>query len=84
MELWSSIRRSPGFSAGFPAWWLTHRQLDVPDAPLSLPTSPPRYLVAQAIFLSFKSSYEAFESWHLRQRSGLLRKKYLKSWFCYN
>ena len=76
LELWSSILRSPGFAGGFSRWWTQHRPCDLPDAPFHIPICPPNHVTALAIFSSFKSCYEKFESWHLRQRARLLRSKY--------
>eukprot|EP00435_Cladocopium_sp_Y103_P070461 s259_g35.t1 len=78
LELWSSILRSPGFLDGFPAWWTSHRSHSLPDSPATLPSSPPGADLADAVFQTFKFNFEAFEAWHLRQRSSLLMTKYDK------
>eukprot|EP00435_Cladocopium_sp_Y103_P037958 s173_g10.t1 len=78
VELWSSIRRSPGFDDGFPFWWAHHRLLTLPDAPDQLPLGPPPAVIARHIFDVFKMCFEQFESWHLRQRCKLLKAKYDK------
>ena len=74
--LWSSIRQSPGFVDGFPAWWCNSRGHVLPEAPRLLPSGPPDVEVAQLIFDNFKLCFDAFESWHLRQRIKLLKSKY--------
>eukprot|EP00435_Cladocopium_sp_Y103_P057253 s55_g19.t1 len=69
--------RSPGFVGGFASWWISQSHSD-PQAPASLPLAPPGLEVAQGVFLSFKAHFETLETWHLRQRSSLLKTKYDK------
>eukprot|EP00435_Cladocopium_sp_Y103_P044883 s401_g12.t1 len=76
LELWASIKRSPGFLDGFETWWTCHKQFSSPEAPLRLPVEPPMAREAEAIFLVFKLCFEHYESWHLRQRSKLLQTKF--------
>eukprot|EP00438_Fugacium_kawagutii_P020571 Skav226934 [mRNA] locus=scaffold965:110011:119532:+ [translate_table: standard] len=76
LELWTSILRASGFQDGFGTWWRYHRSCVFPDAPLTLPSGPPNATQAELIFLNFKACFERFESWHVRQRSQLLRAKY--------
>eukprot|EP00438_Fugacium_kawagutii_P027064 Skav214855 [mRNA] locus=scaffold16:296995:306518:- [translate_table: standard] len=76
LELWSSIRRAPGFDKGFVHWWSYGRTAGLPEAPLQFPQGPPGQAVAETIFTSFKMCFEKFEAWNLRQRNQLLRVKY--------
>lgn len=78
LELWTCIRRSPGFDGSFPAWWRNKRALTAPGAPALLPTSPPTALIGRIIFDVFRQFYERFKAWHLRQPCKLLRAKYDK------
>ena len=77
LSLWESIKRASGFRGGFQHWWQHIRSWDSDGgAPLVLPLSPPALSVAEAIFSAFKTCFEQFESWHLRQRTKLLKKRY--------
>eukprot|EP00438_Fugacium_kawagutii_P000488 Skav216948 [mRNA] locus=scaffold3396:197642:204095:+ [translate_table: standard] len=76
VELWSAIRRSRGFDPDFPTWWSMSRTHDEPGTPRQLPLGPPGPEDAVALFQVFRSCFEAFENWHLRQRTQLLRSKY--------
>eukprot|EP00435_Cladocopium_sp_Y103_P057066 s239_g19.t1 len=78
LELWTSILRSPGFALDFASWWRLHRLHSLPDSPPLLPAQPPDASTAAQIFATFKLNFEAFESWHLRQRGLLLKAKYEK------
>ena len=75
-EVWTAIRRARGFHPSFSQWWCSARQFDHPDAPSRLPTSIPSLPQLEGMFLSFKSCFEAFESWHIRQRAKLLKAKH--------
>ena len=55
---------------------MSSRQVDHPDAPLWLPLALPTLQQLEGMFLSFKSCFEAFEAWHIRQRSKLLKAKH--------
>lgn len=76
VELWSAILQSPGFDGGFRHFWRCHRGVTLAETPSYLPSAPPCYPVALAIFHAFKACFEQFESWHLRQRGLLLKAKY--------
>eukprot|EP00438_Fugacium_kawagutii_P005624 Skav235142 [mRNA] locus=scaffold1072:49794:54677:- [translate_table: standard] len=76
LELWGSIRRATGFEDGFVHWWSYHRRHDLPGTPRALPLGPPEADVAGCLFQTFKLCFEKFESWHLTQRTKLLRAKY--------
>ena len=76
LELWSSILQSPGFDGGFRRYWFAHRGVTLAETPPHLPSAPPGYPVALAIFHTFKACFEQFEHWHLRQRGALLKAKY--------
>ena len=76
MELWSSILRAKGFRGGFRHFSTFHRAITLPASPSSLPSGPPDYPLATAIFETLRSCFESLESWHLRQRSRLLLAKY--------
>eukprot|EP00435_Cladocopium_sp_Y103_P031943 s1553_g8.t1 len=78
LELWSSIKRSPGFVSGFSYWWQHLRVKSLPDTPSILPSAPPSSDLADRLFRTFKLNFEDFEAWHLRQRSRLLLAKYDK------
>jgi ribonuclease HI len=75
LNLWMAIRRSRGFEGHFDAWW-TQRRHKTPAAPDKLPLAPPDGRTAELIFLDFKTNFEAFERWHIRQRCKLLQLKY--------
>ena len=76
IELWSSILAAKGFSGSFRCWWREFGCLGDPEAPVALPSSPPGVDEALRIFLSFKSCFEACESWHLHQRLKQLKAKH--------
>ena len=78
LELWSSIRQSPGFVGGFSHWWQHSRAYALPDSPPCVPSAPPGPIIALSLFETFKFCYEKFESWHLRKRCQLLANKYEK------
>ena len=75
-EVWSAIRRARGFQPSFSMWWSVARQFDHPDAPSWLPSSLPTLRQLEGMFISFKSCFDAFESWHIRQRTKLLKAKH--------
>ena len=76
IELWSSILAAKGFSGPFRQWWNEFGRHGDPDAPSFLPSGPPARELAGLIFVSFKTCFEACESWHLHQRLKLLRAKH--------
>ncbi len=76
LELWSSILRASGFRGGFRHFWTFHRAVTLPESPTCLPSGPPDFPLAIAIFETFRSCFESLESWHIRQRTRLLRAKY--------
>lgn len=76
IELWSSILAAKGFSGSFRQWWNEFGRHGDPDAPSFLPSGPPARELAGLIFVSFKTCFEACESWHLHQRLKLLRAKH--------
>ena len=76
LELWSAILQSSGFEGGFRHYWRYHRGVTLAETPSCLPSAPPCYPVALAIFHTFKACFEQFEHWHLRQRGTLLKAKY--------
>ena len=75
-EVWAAIRRARGFEPNFALWWYKSRQFDHPDAPSFLPFALPSLVELEGIFRSFKSCFESFESWHILQRTKLLRAKH--------
>ena len=75
-EVWAAIKRARGFSPDFATWWRTSRQFDHPDAPSVLPCSLPSLSQLEGMLASFRSCFEAFEAWHIRQRRKLLRNKH--------
>ena len=76
LELWSAIVNANGFRGGFRHYWTSHRVVTLVDTPVQIPSAPPPYPVALAIFETFKACFESLESWHLRQRRRLLQAKY--------
>ena len=76
LSLWESIKNASGFHGGFPVWWQHHRSWSAENAPLILPCAPPGLAIAEAVFTAFRTCFEHFESWHLRQRSKLLQKRH--------
>ena len=75
LNLWMAIRKSRGFDGLFDSWW-TRRLHQSSMAPSSLPLAPPDGPTAELIFTDFKTNFESFERWHLRQRRKLLQTKY--------
>ena len=75
-ELWTSIRKARGFVPSFPVWWASHCDGAGCGCPLSFPVGPPTGEIAELIFRRFKELYEKFESWHLRQRTQLIKNKH--------
>lgn len=76
LELWSSIIHARGFHGGFRRFWISHRVVTLSETPTQIPSAPPPYPIALAIFETFKACFESLESWHLRQRRRLLQAKY--------
>ena len=76
LSLWTSILDADGFKSGFSHWWQHLRRIDSENSPAVFPCSPPLAEGASEIFYCFKSNFEQFESWHLRQRIKLLRQRY--------
>ena len=75
-ELWSSIRRSPGFEGSFDHWWL---QQDFAQVLGPLPLQPPDVNLAILIFQAFHQAYRDFERWHLQQRQQAQQARYDKT-----
>ena len=75
-EVWAAIKRSHGFDPDFATWWSQSRQHDHPQAPCVLPAGLPSVDQIDGIFYSFKACFESFESWHLRQKTKLMRAKH--------
>lgn len=80
LELWAAILRARGFGSSFTVWWSSHSVGSSFDAPGHLPQGPPGVVVAEAIFQCFKTSFEKFENWHLRQRSTPSRRNMINPW----
>ncbi len=76
LELWSAILQAPGFRGGFRRYWTYHRAVTLPESPSCLPSGPPDFPLAIVIFDTFRACFESLESWHIRQRSRLLKAKY--------
>ena len=79
LEVWSSICRAKGFDGSFRDWWSWKRAYSLPDTPAVLPSAPPTLVQIGPIFETFRHCFQAFESWHLRQRARLLESKYDKT-----
>lgn len=76
VELWHSIRQSPGFYPTFPLWW-QERVHQVDGVPTTLPRSvPTESVITQAMYDSFLLHFRDFERWHLHERSRSLKMKY--------
>eukprot|EP00435_Cladocopium_sp_Y103_P057880 s1104_g20.t1 len=76
VELWSAIRRAPGFEPSFVDWWL---QQDFAEAIGPLPLTPPTASQAVLIYQAFHHAFREFERWHLQQRQQVLLAKYDKT-----
>ena len=59
-RVWRAIRFASGFQPSFAEWW-NHRAIRNPDAPTSIPTAPPKYQTALAIFNAFEAEVRQLE-----------------------
>ena len=73
LELWSAIRRAPGFKDSFPSWW---GQQDFAAEVGPLPQDAPSLLLAADIFHHFHLTFRRFEDWHQRWRTKQLQVKF--------
>ena len=75
-ELWSAILRARGFDGGFRHFWRRGYPDGHPHEPAELPDCLPTLAHIECIFATFHKRFEAFESWHIRQRCRLLKQKH--------
>ena len=75
-ELWSAILRAQGFEGGFRRFWSRGYPDGHPHEPAELPECLPTLAHIELIFATFRQRFEAFESWHIRQRCRLLKQKH--------
>ena len=75
-ELWSSILRARGFDNGFRSFWNAGDPNGQPHDPAILPWAIPRLDEIDSIFHTFRARFDRFESWHIRQRCQVLKKKH--------
>eukprot|EP00435_Cladocopium_sp_Y103_P012988 s2528_g3.t1 len=59
-SLWRKILHVTGFPDGFLMWWATPHKAFL-DSPSLLPTIPPTFDVANAVFLEFSARYKSLE-----------------------
>ena len=59
--LWSKILRAIGFDGNFRTWWAKLPKLFI-DSPVFLPSHPPGFDIANAVFLEFSKQYKALEA----------------------
>ena len=65
-KVWKAVRHASGFPTSFAEWW-GKRTINNPSTPKCIPTVPPRYLQAEAIYAAFEAEVRQLEN-TLRER----------------
>ena len=74
---WRAIIPADGFSPSFVQWW-QHRDIRFCGLPDAFPMLPPSRELATALFQDFEANYRAFERWHIRQRTKVIKAKHFQ------
>ena len=74
-SLWHSILKAPGFSKSFQHWW-PFRAIKNVEAPLLIPTIPPKGLIAKQIYVNFELEFRHWEKIIQKTRHQAISERY--------